>query len=76
MNEDRDRSDLNVYGAEDFEELDAFLAALDGALDTDGQPTSSEQGALRRRSRRVRRYESDAPQRPIQQVGQGDRSIH
>ena len=41
MNEERDRSDLNVYGAEDFEELDVILAALDKALDADGQATSS-----------------------------------
>ena len=42
MHEERDRSDLNVYGAEDFEELDTILAAIDRALDTDGQITSSE----------------------------------
>ena len=36
MNEVRDRSDLNVYGAEDFEELDAVLAAIDRALDAHG----------------------------------------
>ena len=42
MNDERDRSDLNVYGAEDFEELDTILAAIDRALDTDGQTIKSE----------------------------------
>lgn len=41
MNEERDRSDLNVYGAEGFEELDVILAAIDKALATDGQARSS-----------------------------------
>jgi len=40
MNEELDRSDLNVYGAEDFEELDAILAAIDRAVDTDDRPSS------------------------------------
>ena len=34
MTGERDRSELNVYGAEDFEELDSILDALDRANDT------------------------------------------
>jgi len=35
MHENRDPSDLHVYGAEDFEELDNILEALDRANDVD-----------------------------------------
>jgi hypothetical protein len=47
MNEERDWSDLNVYGADDFEELDMILAALDRALDTDGQTSGSARVVVR-----------------------------
>ena len=36
MNEERDLSDLQLYGAEDFEELDSILDALDKANDEGG----------------------------------------
>lgn len=36
MNEERNLSDLQLYGAEDFEELDLILDALDKANDEDG----------------------------------------
>lgn len=33
MTDERDTSDLRLYGAEDFEELDAIEAAIERALD-------------------------------------------
>ena len=37
-----DQSDLNVYGAEDDEDMDAILDALDRANEVDNEPGQNE----------------------------------
>lgn len=39
---DRDLSDLHLYGAEDFEELDQIEAAIERALADDGERTTQK----------------------------------